>query len=246
MITTEQRIARFTASQISRLLAGGSGKTTQTYLLELALASIGIKDEIDTSATRHGINNQINAFEKCILPKYTDAVWFDEYLPINEHCGASPDFLINSAPGDIKCPYNVDNYIDQINSVPTKYYQQSQMQMMACKADIGYLCFYLSRPEVWGEENWQEYPIELEKRFKIFEFKKDDELHETILKKVEENEPKKQQIIQLLTNANVMEFEKFFSLQWEGNKLRKLQDCSNILKLESVIRVGDNFYYETK
>lgn len=244
MIETSERIARFTASQVSRLLAGGQGKTTQTYLYELALQSLGIKDEIDTAATRHGINNQINAFEKCILPAYPDAVWFDEYLPINDLCGASPDFLINGCPGDIKCPYEVDAFIEQINSVPTKYYQQVQMQMMACKADIGYLTFYLTRPEVWGQDEWEEYPLPLDQRFSTFAFKKDEELQETILKRVEDNEPKKQKIISLLKSAKVLDFNEFFFMQYDGYKLRKVKDCNNILNLETVYRVGDNFYYE--
>ncbi|MEY2868912.1 MAG: hypothetical protein RIR01_1377 [Bacteroidota bacterium] len=244
MINTELRIAKFSASNISRLLAGGSGKTSQSYILELALQAIGIKDDIDTSATRHGLNNQFNAYQKVVLPLYPEATWLDEFLPINEFCGASPDVLIGYSPMDIKCPYNVDAYIEQINSVPTKYYQQVQMQMLACKSDTGYLCFYLTRPELWGEEEWQEYPIELEKRYKIFELKTDEELQNNILKKVEESEPKKQWIVNLLLSAKELSFEEYFHLQWNGNKLRNIKDCSNIYKLTDIFRVGNNFYYE--
>ena len=241
---TTEKTAKFSASNISRLLSGGNGKTAQSYILELALQSIGIKKDIDTSATRHGLNNQLNGFQSAIIPNYPDAIWFDEYLPINDLCGASPDFLVNGCPGDIKCPYTVDSFLEQINSVPSKYYDQVQMQMMACKADLGILAFYLTRPEDWGQEDWEEYPIEVEKRYKIFEFKQDEEMQENILKKVEESEPKKQQIINLLNNAKIMDFEQFFFIQWEGNKLRKIQDCNNIYKLEQIIRVNNTFYYE--
>lgn len=244
MVEETIKKAQFSASNISRLLAGGSGKTAQSYVLELALKSIGIKDDIDTAATRHGLNNQFNAYTNVVLPLFPDAVWFDQYLPINEFCGASPDVLINSAPMDIKVPYNVDNFLEQIINVPTKYVHQVQMQMMACKSEIGYLCFYLTRPEIWGDETWEEYPLPLEQRFKIFEFESDIELQERILKAVEESEPKKQQIIDLLLNAKQMSFEEFFNRQWVGNKMRQLKDCSNIYNLNQVIRVNNQFYYE--
>jgi hypothetical protein len=210
------------------------------------MQSIGLKQDINTPAMAHGTNNQINAFERVILPRYHNAIWFDQYLPINEYCGASPDILINGCPADVKCPFHVDSFLEQINSVPTKYFQQIQCQMMACKADTGVLAFYLTRPEVWGADDWEEYPLPLEKRFKIFEFQKDEALHDLILQKVEEYEPKKQQVIKLLKDALIMDFEQFFYLQWEGNKLRLLKDCSNLFKLEQVIRVNDNFYYQIK
>lgn len=244
MVEQTIKLAQFSASNISRLLAGGTGKTAQSYVLELALKSIGIKDDIDTAATRHGLNNQFNAYTNVVLPLFPDAIWFDQYLPINEFCGASPDVLINSTPMDIKVPYNVDNFLEQITNVPTKYVHQVQMQMMACKSEIGYLCFYLTRPEIWGDETWEEYPLPLEQRFKIFEFESDIELQERILKAVEESEPKKQQIIDLLLNAKVMSFEEFFNRQWIGNKIRQVKDCSNIYNLKEVIRVNNNFYYE--
>ena len=118
--------------------------------------------------------------------------------------------------------------------------------MMSCQADLGYLCFYLTRHEIWGEENWEEYPLPLESRYKIFEFKKDEELHDLILKKVEDAEPKKQQMIEMLNGALVMDFEQFFFTQMDGFKLRELKSASNILNVEQVIRCGDKFYYEMK
>ena len=246
----EERIARFTASNISRLLSesrgGGMGATAQSYILELALQSIGIKEDIQTKEMLHGINNQINAFESVVKPLYPNAVWFDQYLPINEWSGASPDILIDGCPMDIKCPFHIDNFLEQCNQPPKKYYQQVQMQAMACKAEKCYLCFYLTAPEIWGSDEWREYPIELEKRFKIFEYAKDEALHEEISKKVELAEPLKQQVIKLLKEATEMDFEQFFNVQWEGYGYRKLKTCSNIFNLESIVRVGNEFYYQLK
>lgn len=234
---------RFSASRISELLSGGQGKTAQTYILDLALQSIGIKDEMTTPAMKHGISNQLNAFQNVVKPLYPTAEWHDEFILINEHCGASPDILDNSTPIDVKCPFFIDSYLEQINSVPKKYYQQVQMQMMACKSDVGRLVFYLTKPEEWGVEEVSEYPFPLELRFKVFEFSKDEELQETILAKVEESEPKKIQIIKLLTEAEIMDYEQFFYVQMGGFSYRKLKDCNNILNLDKCIRVGNEFYY---
>ena len=235
---------RFSASRISELLAGGQGKTANNYILDLAMQSIGLKDELSTPAMKHGIQNQLTGFEAVVKPLFPNAEWHDEFILINDFCGASPDILDSGNPMDIKCPFYIDSYLEQINKPPTKYYQQVQMQMLACKADVGHLIFYLTKPEDWGQETEVvEYPFPLELRFKIFEFKKDDEVHDTILSKVEESEPKKQQMIKLLSDAVVMDEEQFFYEQMSGYAYRKLSDCSNVLNLDNCIRVNDKFYY---
>lgn len=236
---------RFSASRISELLAGGTGKTAQSYILDLAMQSIGLREEFTTPAMTHGIQNQMNGFEKVVKPLFPNAEWHDEFILINEYCGASPDILNDSSPMDIKCPYYIDTFIEQINKPPSKYFAQVQMQMMACKSDIGRLVFYLTKSEEWGQETEVvEYPFPLELRFKIFEFTKDEEIQEKILEKVEESQPKKIQMIELLNNANVISEEQFFYEQMNGFVYRKLQESNNILNLASVIRVNDKFYYK--
>ena len=235
---------RFSASRISELLAGGTGKTAQSYILDLALQSLGIKDELSTPAMKHGIQNQLAGFEAVVKPLFPNAEWHDEFILINPFCGASPDILNEGNPMDIKCPFFIDAFIEQINKPPTKYYQQVQMQMLACKADVGHLIFYLTKPEEWGQETeLVEYPFPLALRFKIFEFKKDEEVHDLILSKVEESEPKKQSMIKLLQDAEIMDSEQFFYEQISGYAYRTLSDCNNILNLDKVIRVNDKFYY---
>ena len=236
---------RFSASRISELLAKGQGKTAQSYILSLAMQSIGLKEELSTPAMNHGIVNQMNAFEQVVKPLFEGAEWHDEYIAINDFCGASPDILIEGTPVDVKCPFYIDTYLEQINSVPKKYFAQVQMQMIACKADLGRLIFYLTKPEEWGQETEViEYPFPLETRYKIFEYAKDEEMQEAILQKVMESEPKKVQMIKLLTDAEVMEVDQFFFEQMGGFAFRKLQDCSNILNLDKCIRVNDKFYYK--
>lgn len=245
METTQLIQTKFSASRISELLAGGQGKTAQSYILDLALQSIGIKDDLSTPAMKHGIQNQLNAFNSVVKPLFPEAEWHDEFIMITEHCGASPDILVDSSPIDVKCPYYIDTYLEQINTPPKKYFAQVQMQMMACKADIGRLIFYLTKPEEWGNEKEViEYPFPLELRYKVFEFAKDEELQESILKKVEESQPKKEQMINLLTDAELMDVDQFFYEQMGGYSYRKLKDCNNILNLEKVVRIGNEFYYK--
>lgn len=233
----------FSASRISELLANGSGKTAQNYILDLALQSIGIKEELSTPAMKHGIQNQMNAFHHVVQPLHNSATWHDEFININEYCGASPDVKFDGSPIEIKCPYYIDTFLEQINSVPTKYYNQVQMQMMACKSDLGRLVFYLTKPEEWGSEEISEYPFPLELRFKIFEFSKDEELQDKILSKVEESHPKKLSAIKLLSEAEIIDEDQFFYEQISGYGYRKITECSNIFNIDRLTRVGDKFYY---
>ena len=234
----------FSASRISELLAGGTGKTSQNYILDLALQSIGIKEDFDNPAMKHGRVNQIRGFEQVVKPLYPNAQWHDEFILINEFCGASPDILNDSSPMDIKCPFYIDSFINQINRPPTKYYAQVQMQMMACNSDEGRLIFYLTKPEEWGADvQVEEYPFPLELRFKIFVFEKDVELQEKILQKVDESQPKKMQMIELLGNAELLSEEQFFYEQMNGIVYRKISEANNIFNLDSLIRVNDKFYY---
>lgn len=234
----------FSASNISLLLTGG--KTAMSYCLDLCIQDLGIKDDFDTKEMAHGRNNQLNAFELCIKPKYPNAIWFDSFLRINDHLGASPDIVDGNAPIEIKCPYYFDTFLEQINQPPKRYWQQVQCQMMALNSDIGYLCFYLTAPEIWGSDEWKEYPIDLSQRHKIFEYKKDEETQENILKAVEEYQPKKASLLDNLKNALEMEFEQFFYLQFEGYAFRKLKTASNIFNVDEIFRVGNEFYYLKK
>ena len=63
------KVGKFSASRISELLAQGTGKTAQSYVLELALQMLGIKKDITTGDMLHGINNQMPAFQQVIKPR---------------------------------------------------------------------------------------------------------------------------------------------------------------------------------
>ena len=240
-------VARFSASRISDLLAQGNGKTRQSYIYDLCLKTFGIDERRETAEMRHGLVNQYPAYEILAKPFYDDAIWFDESILINEKCSASPDVLIGKwGTLDVKCPYHIDSYLDQINSVPKKYFYQVQMQMLASKVDVGYLLFYLTKPEIFGEDNWTEYPFPLERRYKLFEYKKDEMIHDEIMEAVEKFHPTKLDMIALLQSATLMEETEYFERQVNGYAYRPLKESSNILSLDSCVRVKDKFYYLKK
>ena len=238
------RIGKFSASRISELLAGGTGKTAQSYCLDLAMDMIGIKKDIQTSDMLHGIVNQHNAFELCVKPLHQSAIWFDEYLAIDERCGASPDFKSDSFVGDIKCPASIYTYLEQIEKMPTKYYNQLQMQMMSANVSDAMLCFYLTKKEEWGEDEWTEYPMPLEDRFKIFDVQKDEEICDKIMSAVEKYQPEKTILAEKLANAPLMDEVEFFYSQFNGCKFKNLKEASNIFTAsDKIIRVNNKFFY---
>ena len=237
----------FSASRISELLAGGEGKTRNKYILDLAMQEIGIENDFDTKEMRHGTINQINSFEQIIKPKYKSAKWLDVFIPINEYCGASPDAVIfENIPVDMKCPYYIDTYIEQIKTLPKKYFYQSQMQMMAMKSEFGLMCFFLTKPDNSAIETWSEYPFELKFRNFTYEIPKDNQACDDILKAVELAIPVKKTLYELLCDADVLSEDEYFYRQLEEYKFRELKDANNILNVEQCFRVGNKFYYLRK
>lgn len=252
MDNAEERDGCFTASSISKLLAGGTGATRKSYIMEVALSALGIKQKnIDTIDTKHGIANQMNAYEFCLKPLYKGVQWVDRYIPINDNCGASPDCVwLGNYPIDIKCPGHIDTYLEQIEKVKPSYFYQIQMQIMSVNKDNdsrpdqeGALCTYLTKKEEWGADTWTEYPFALEDRFRIAPIKKNDEVCDTILKAVEKAVPERDLLIECLNNAKLMEEEEYFYHQMKHNKYRDIKLCSNLEKA-NIIRVNNKFYYK--
>lgn len=245
MDNAEERNGCFTASNISRLLAGGTGATRKTYIIEVALSALGIKQKnIDTIDTKHGIANQMNAFQFVLQPLYKGIQWADTYIPINADCGASPDCIWQgNFPIDIKCPGHIDTYLDQIEKVKPSYFSQVQMQILSVNGTEGALCTYLTKKEEWGSDEWYEYPFALEDRFRIAEIKKDEEVCDRILIAVEKAVPERNLYIECFTNSKEMEEEEYFYHQMKHNKYRDIKLCSNIEKA-NLIRVKNNFYYK--
>lgn len=259
MIKDTTRTGNFTASRISELLSVGTGKTRRNYILDCALEKIGVFNTFQNTQMRHGINNQKVAFEhfKAQYDIAKGATWFDEYVPINENCGASPDVKLDDVtPMDIKCPYYLDTFLEQIAKVPNKYFYQIQMQAMALGGDSCGIGFYLTRPELTGDPEWIEYEMPLEDRLHMVTFPLSAEVEDTILKSVELAVPERELYVEILNNAPVLNiFDYFYERKVKLKKYRPIKECSNIekakiFKVEAEVRSesegGYKFYYEAK
>jgi hypothetical protein len=245
MDNAEERVGCFSASNISRLMAGGGGATRKSYILEIATeVVVGQRPQLDTAAMKHGIANQMNAFEFVLKPLYKGVQWVDKYIPINENCGASPDCVwLGNYPIDIKCPFDIDTYLEQIEKVKPSYFAQIQMQILSVKGEEGALCTYLTKKEDWGSDTWSEYPLPLEDRFRVESIKKDEETCDRILLAVEKAAPERDLYIELLNNATLMDEIEYFYYQMKHNKCRDIKSCSNLEKA-NIIRVNNKFYYK--
>ena len=244
--TIEKPKSAISASSVHKLCPADKSKTKtcQSYVLELAMRELGIKDNIETAAMRHGTNNQYNAFEFAVKPKFEQAVWHDEYIAIDERCGASPDVLIGNVPLDVKCPYSPYNFYDNVRSVKKAYIYQLQMQMLATNADTSYLLFYCTKPETYSMEEWTEFPIELERRVKLLEFAKDTAIQEEIMQAVDTWHPKKIEMVDKLKQAEIIDYDRFFFDTEIGIEYRQFGDASNLFNVEKIYRLENEFFYQ--
>ena len=106
--------------------------------------------------------------------------------------------------------------------------------------------FDLTKPESFGEEDWQEYPISIDERHCILEFKKDNQIHDQILAKVDEWHPKKQHLIEMLLLAEQMDILTFFEMQKSTYSFRELKNASNLFTIDRFYKCENKFYYIKK
>lgn len=155
----DERIARFTGSQISKLLGKqGLGKTGESYIFEVVYKALysDLEEGYTDKDMQRGIDLEPLAFDKLkeILSKrfvFIEKCGFFKY----EDCGgASPDGIgSDNSIIEIKCPkantfFNVvrTNYID-----PT-YYDQMQMEMLSANKSKAYYFNYFV--DLNGREFW--------------------------------------------------------------------------------------------
>ena len=241
------RKGKFTASRIADLLATGTGKTRQNYIFDIASDLVGCKAEISTQAMTHGIINERTAIDILISEKggkhNDNGLGEQTFYAINDHLGATPDALGDDYIGDAKCQYSIYNFIEQNEKLPKKYYAQLQCQMMALKVDKGYLINYLTKPEVWGEETWREYPFSLEERYHIHTIQKDEAMQHDILTLSEKYHPQIGLCVEMLINATEMDDAEFFYSQLIGKaRFMLLKDTNWINNDREVIKFENKFY----
>lgn len=233
------RTGKFTASRISELCSGGQGKTRLNYIFDIAKEMVAGKDDFQTKEMLHGTINQYDAFDLAFKPLYGGA-WFDTFVSYNDKLGASPDILGDGFVADIKCPYYIHTFFEQMDKLPKKYGYQVQTQMLTMNVDMGYLCNYLTKPDEYNVQ-WVEYPFILEQRTHIHEIKKSEEIQDEILKAVEDNFPLIGTAHELMLNAKEIAHDEFFFNQFNGVRYLKLKD-TNWINKNDCIRFGNDFF----
>ena len=242
------RKIKFSASRISDLLAGGTGKTRMNYIFELAERTIGIDNSVTTAAMLHGINSEIDALQ--VLFAHLGNGYYNSdgeggqvSFDINDYVSATPDGLGDGWTADAKCQYYIHTFFEQNDKLPSGYYNQIQCQMLALNVDKGYLINYLTKPETYGMEDWQEYPFPLEERYFIHEIDKDERVQSDILEYSEKYYPYIGLGKEILQSAKLLDHDEFFYMQFVNRvRFQKLKDVNWIENDKEVFRFNDIFY----
>lgn len=157
-----ERVGRFTASEIHKLIGQGRGKgdmfsqTALTYIATKAYeAVIGYTEQGShylSAAPQWGVDNEPLALRLLSLQKYNGVL-----LHPTINLAATPDAIDNKGQThEIKSPYtfaNTTRYlqianIDEVANTTPEYFWQVIAQMVAAKADCGFLHFYDARREI--------------------------------------------------------------------------------------------------
>lgn len=247
----EIRNGMFTASRIGDLLAKGQGKTAHNYIFEIAEGLVGAKKDVRTKAMEHGIINERTAIDILVSivggRANTNANGEQVFYKVNDKLGATPDAIGEDYVGDSKCQYEIINFVEQNEKIPKKYYAQLQVQMMALKVEKGYLINYLTKPEIWGQDEWTEYPFELNERHHIHTIAKDEAMQDDILNEVEKKHPLIGLCVEMLLNATELnEIDFFYNQLISKTRYSKLKELNWIANDKEVFRFKDTFYVAKK
>lgn len=176
------RLAKFTASEIHSIM-GEKFETTGAinYIYRKVgeeMTGVACKDEVDTSATRHGLLYEPEAIKKFGDLKGLEFVVTQCLITQPEsRFGCTPDLIIpvsyskakksyDVITGEVKCPVSYDAYIglflcntpQDVKKEEKKYYWQVLDQMDNCDCLRGYLIVY--------------HPLFKAGQMKIIEFRK--------------------------------------------------------------------------
>lgn len=216
MLSTE-RIGRFTASSIHRLIPGPKGGTSDRdkYIFEKAVESIkGHAKGFSNKYTEHGHLNEYEAIESFRKVTGKEIVYLEQkYFPITPDFGATPDAAEQDfsdkfqASCDVKCP--PETFFDQkmalikeskpeYQNVTKAHFLQAQAQMLALNVDRHWLVWYLTSMETTFDGDKVEYNIPLETRLFYTEIKADPKVQEMLLKEVEQAAKERDLIIEIL------------------------------------------------
>lgn len=216
---SKERLGRFTGSEIVKLFTKGDGVTRFKYILEKAeeIVKGHAKDAFISQFTQHGEYNEHEGIE--VLRQVTgwNVKYLEqEYFPINDNCGSTPDAQIEDfagkliAPVDIKCPFSkffeqkmmiLNDSKPEFQNCPKQMYFQVQMQIMSMKTDTGILARYLTSANVDQDGNKYEYDLPLEVRMFYKEVRKDERVQESILIEVEKAAKERDELVEKLKSV---------------------------------------------
>ena len=193
-----QRLGKFTASEIYKLLKGGRkkdelfGQTALTYINEkIAEILTGEAPELtNIKALEWGSANELDAVLLFSQQHHETVENFGtgnpQFFPFHAIAGGSPDALTATAVIEVKCPWNSANHVDFLKAARTmathgewlhdnkeEYWAQIQFNMICCGKDTGFLVSY--DPRV----------IQPEHRLAILSIEKDGTFHGEIVTRLD-------------------------------------------------------------
>jgi hypothetical protein len=222
MTLSKERLGKFTASGIHKLFVGGKGATRESYIQEKAEeAVLGHARMFSNRNTEHGHMNEYEAIESFqevsgLLVEYLE----QEYFPINENCGSTPDAKVVDFSGntiasvDVKCPTTqffsqkmmmVKESKPEYQNVPKEYFYQAQVQMMSLGVDTHYLVRYLTKSDLDYEGNKIEYNLPLNVRLYWKKITADPIVQQSILDAVELAAKERDLLIEIFTKPMIEE-----------------------------------------
>jgi hypothetical protein len=168
MTWKEQRIGRFTASEIHKLLKGGRAKdalfsdTAMTYIHEvIAEILTGKTEEATSKAMEWGVFQEPSAIDAYRIKTGKDVVYYGTENPVfieyGDYSGGSPDGITDTHLIEIKCPYRSVNHVENLTLTPDtfpskrpEYYAQIQFNMFLTDRKKAH--FISFDPRMAGEE----------------------------------------------------------------------------------------------
>ena len=235
MEATVSKLGGIGASEVGALFTqqGLKAKTAQSLAYEKAVELItGEKRSITTAAMQHGIFSEEEAYNAIIAPNFHSAVYqSDVSIQIKDQMWATPDVIDgdNEVVMDIKCPYSIYTFFENIRKVPARYIAQIQMQMLATGFSRGYLVYYLTSSVVDEYGNKIEYDIDINQRHRFIEVSADEDFQHDIVKRADEFFEMRDFIYRDLSEAPEISDMEYFDLAASDHRVTRFKDKSNLL-----------------
>lgn len=243
-----QKLGGIGASEIGKLFTaqGVKAKTAQTLVLEKCEELInGYRKDITTIAMQHGIFNEEEAFNYVVKPCYPNSkLRSNESIWIQDELWATPDVTDESEQLviDIKCPYSIATYFNNILNIPSTYVAQMQCQLLATGFNNGMICVYLTSNEIDSFGNKIEYDISINERHKFLPIFPDSEFQKEITQRHSEFIKLRDTLMEDLAEATILSDTDFFEIH-KTHKITPLKDKHNLFTWGGMIYKNKGRFY---